>query len=197
MRYPTSLPAAANRLTVSTVTVPEEIEQAGAEFLTFGDAAMALWRGKLLVAGLVAVCALIGLAAAFTQKPIYQAKALIEIQGINENFLNRREIDPTVEGGAVEFQPYIQTQIKILQTDSLLGRVAARLHLERLAEFQPTPSAAAACGRRADRARSASRIAGGDGRPVDGAFERRDAHHRGGLRSAGPAHRGGGSQRTG
>ena len=141
MRYKTALPAA-NQLTIRTVTAPEEMEPSGTEFLTFGDATVALWRRRWLVAGLVAACAGMALAVAFTQKPVYQAKALIEIQGINENFLNRREIDPTVEGGTVEFQPYIQTQIKILQTDRLLGRVADRLHLERVAEFQPTASLA-------------------------------------------------------
>ena len=127
MRYKTSLPATANQLTVSAVTAPEELEPPAAEFITFGDATAALWRGKWSVVGLAAVCAGIGLAIAFTQRPIYQAKALIEIQGINENFLNRREIDPGAQGGTVEILPYIQTQIKILQTDRLLGRVADRL----------------------------------------------------------------------
>lgn len=142
MRYQTSLPAVTDRLTSGSLRAPEEMEASGAEFITFGDATAALWRKKWLVAGLVAVCGIAGLAVAFTQKPVYQAKALIEIQGINENFLNRREIDPTVVGGTVEFQPYIQTQIKILQTDRLLGRVADRLHLEQNEEFQPKPGMA-------------------------------------------------------
>ena len=154
MRYKTSLPAAINHLAIGAVTAHEEMEPPGTEFIAFGDATAAFWRRKWLVAGLVTVCAAIGLAVALTQKPVYQAKALIEIQGINENFLNRREIDPTVEGGVVEFQPYIQTQIKILQTDRLLGRVADRLHLERLAELQPTVSVT-------DRVRALLHVGGG------------------------------------
>jgi capsular exopolysaccharide synthesis family protein len=144
------------------MTVTAEMEVPGAEFLTFGDVTVALWRRKWLVAGLVVACAGAGLAVALTQKPVYQAKALIEIQGINENFLNRREIDPTVEGGTVEFLPYIQTQIKILQTDRLLGRVADRLQLGRLPEFQPKAGLA-------DRAKALLHVSGaqkaGDPRP--------------------------------
>src|ERR1035441_248693 len=154
MRYKTSLPAAINHLAIGAVTAHEEMEPPGTEFIAFGDATAAFWRRKWLVAGLVTVCAAIGLAVALTQKPVYQAKALIEIQGIKENFLNPREINPTVEGGLVEFQPYIQTQIKILQTDRLLGRVADRLHLERLAELQPTVSVT-------DRVRALLHVGGG------------------------------------
>jgi capsular exopolysaccharide synthesis family protein len=154
MRYETSVPAVASRLAVGPVTAPEAREPSGAEFIAFGDATAAFWRRKWLVAGLATLCAGIGLAVAFAQEPVYQAKALIEIQGVNENFLNRREVDPSAEGGAVEFEPYIQTQIKILQTERLLGRVADRLRLDRLPEFQPTVSLA-------DRARALLHVGGG------------------------------------
>src|SRR5262249_37069595 len=56
--------------------------------------------------------------------------------------LNRRELDPTVEGGALQFDSYLQTQIKILQTERLLGGAADRLHLEQAAEFRPQPGLA-------------------------------------------------------
>src|ERR1017187_349602 len=104
MRYKTSLPAAINHLAIGAVTAHEEMEPPGTEFIAFGDATAAFWRRKWLVAGLVTVCAAIGLAVALTQKPVYQAKALIEIQGINENFLNRREIDPRSEEHTSELQ---------------------------------------------------------------------------------------------
>ena len=95
MRYQTSVPAVVSHGSGGPMTVSAEMEIPGTEFLTFGDVTAALWRRKLLVAGLVVACAGAGLAVALTQKPVYQAKALIEVQGINENFLNRREIDPT------------------------------------------------------------------------------------------------------
>ena len=91
---------------------------------------------------LAAAGAVLALVLAYSQAPVYQAKALIEVQGINENFLNHRDIDPNVEAGSIEIEPYLQTQIKILGTDSLLGSVADKLHLQQIPEFQPRPGLA-------------------------------------------------------
>jgi polysaccharide biosynthesis transport protein len=106
-------------------------------FLSFGDAVEGLWRRKWAVGVAAAVCALAGLAIAFTQAPVYQARALVEVQGLNENFLNRRELDPAAEGGILQFDSYVQTQMRLLQTERLVGKVAERLQLEREPEFQP------------------------------------------------------------
>ena len=70
---------------------------------------------------------LLGLAVAIPQKPVYQARALVEIRDFNDNYLNMRDVNPGLFDHAME--PYIQTQMRLLQSDSLLERVAARLHL--------------------------------------------------------------------
>lgn len=124
--------------TALTTPVTYDVEPA-ASFITFGDALGALWRRKLIVAGMAALGGAVALAMAFSQTPIYQAKALVEVQGINENFLNRRDLDPSVDGGVMQFDAYVQTQIKIIQTERLLGKVAERLHLDREPEFHPKP----------------------------------------------------------
>lgn len=111
-------------------------------FLTFGEVFGALWGAKGRVVALAAAGVALALVLAYSQPPVYQAKALIEVQGINENFLNHRDIDPTVEAGSIEIESYLQTQIKILGTDTLLGSVADRLHLEQSPEFQPRPGLA-------------------------------------------------------
>src|ERR1039458_6541269 len=65
------------------------------------------------------------------QTPIYQARASLEIQNINEDFLNMREMSPTANGGGSYPPQYdLQTQAKILQSESVLERVIAKLHLE-------------------------------------------------------------------
>ena len=65
------------------------------------------------------------------QTPIYQARASLEIQSINEDFLNMREMSPTANGGGSYPPQYdLQTQAKILQSESVLERVIAKLHLE-------------------------------------------------------------------
>jgi len=111
--------------------------ETSAPFLTFGEAANALLRRKWTLIALVAAGAVAGSAIAYSQRPVYQAKALIEIQEANENFLNRREIDPTTGDGGVMLEPYIQTQVKLLETNRLLDRVADKLRLETLPEYQP------------------------------------------------------------
>ena len=68
------------------------------------------------------------------QTPIYQASTLLEIQGINDNFLDMKDVDPTSTGN-YSGESYIRTQIQILRSKSLLDRVAGRL---RLAEGPPT-----------------------------------------------------------
>ena len=65
------------------------------------------------------------------QTPIYQARASLEIQSLNENFLNMREMSPTANGGGLyPPQSDLQTQAKILQSESVLERVIAKLNLE-------------------------------------------------------------------
>jgi capsular exopolysaccharide synthesis family protein len=61
--------------------------------------------------------------------PIYEAHTTLEIQGLNENLLNTRDVNPSapaVNSSAVE---EIQTHIKILQSESLIGRVISKFGL--------------------------------------------------------------------
>ncbi len=68
------------------------------------------------------------------QTPIYQASTSLEIQGINDNFLDMKDVDPTSTGN-YSGESYIRTQIQILRSKSLVDRVIAAL---RLAEDSPT-----------------------------------------------------------
>jgi capsular exopolysaccharide synthesis family protein len=63
----------------------------------------------------------------FQQGPVYQARTVLEIQNINENFLNMRAVTPTdTEGAANPLETDLQTQVNILQSNTVLGRVVAR-----------------------------------------------------------------------
>ncbi len=116
------------------------------EFVGMDDLLAALLRRRWTLLAFVMGGVLLGILIALLQKPVYRAHALIEIQGLNENFLNRRDLEPNVEFGAMLMDTYIQTQIKILQTESLAGRVADRLELPRRPEYR-TPSRAWGFGR--------------------------------------------------
>jgi len=86
--------------------------------------------------GTLILIAFLGLLASLLltlpQTPFYQARASLEIQNINENFLNMREMSPTANGGGSYPPQYdLQTQAKILQSESVLERVIAKLNLEK------------------------------------------------------------------
>jgi capsular exopolysaccharide synthesis family protein len=92
--------------------------------------------------GTVALMALCGMALAlfigFEQDPVYQATALLELQGINDDFLHLRELAPATSENLLE--PYLQTQIKVLQSSELQARVAEKLKLRDRDEFRASPS---------------------------------------------------------
>jgi capsular exopolysaccharide synthesis family protein len=60
--------------------------------------------------------------------PLYQAHTLVEIQGINESYLGMRSLDPLAADETLA-PSYLQTQLKILQTTTLLRMVRDSLEL--------------------------------------------------------------------
>jgi len=64
------------------------------------------------------------------QTPIYRARASLEIQNLNENFLNMRDVNPTTnEGSSSPAESDLETQVKILQSESVLEGVIVKLKL--------------------------------------------------------------------
>ena len=82
------------------------------EFSTFGQVLQAITRNWQPIAVLGAIGLTLGLAAAILQKPVYRAKSVVEMQMHNEDFLNRRQVDPNSEGGPLQAEPYLQTQLR-------------------------------------------------------------------------------------
>jgi succinoglycan biosynthesis transport protein ExoP len=72
---------------------------------------------------------LAGVSFSWSQVRIYRAHALMEIQGLNDNFLNIKDISPVAELPYGNVVDDIQSQIKILQSRTLLQRVLTRLHI--------------------------------------------------------------------
>ncbi len=74
---------------------------------------------------------LAGLLFTFPQTPIYQAGTTIEIQSMNENFLNLGNINPNVDASSSYYPEYdIQTQVRIIQSGSVLARVMKKLEAD-------------------------------------------------------------------
>jgi len=77
--------------------------------------------------------ALLGGAAAFlfsrAQTPLYRARTLVEIQSINEDFLNTRSVNPTSRPLETS-DNIVQTQSTVLQSRPVLERAIDKLDIE-------------------------------------------------------------------
>ncbi len=69
------------------------------------------------------------------QTPVYRAHTTLEVLGLNDNFLNFKDVNPTGNGGGVDPTADILTQVKLLESQSLRERAVAKLKAE-------TPSSA-------------------------------------------------------
>jgi capsular exopolysaccharide synthesis family protein len=107
---------------------PEEFEEQGPGLLLEYLQILRRRQGTLIL--IIFLGVLMSLLLTIPQTPIYQARGSIEIQNLNENFLNTRNVSPTADvGGSTTPGSDIQTQAKILQSESLLDRVVAKLDL--------------------------------------------------------------------
>ena len=113
---------------------------AGLEWSSPGECLGVLYRrkGTLLLITLlgVVVATLVSLA----QPRLYQSVATLEIQGVNENFLDLHNIDATTTPTASTSEVFVKTQAEILQQDALIEQAAQKLKLGERAEFRPRRS---------------------------------------------------------
>jgi len=96
-----------------------------------GPGLVEYWRVLQRRKGTVILISALGLLLAvlitLPMTPVYQAKALVEVQDVNNDFLNMRAVQQFANGQGFNAMMDIQTQIKILQSDSLLERVTNKL----------------------------------------------------------------------
>jgi succinoglycan biosynthesis transport protein ExoP len=110
------------------------------------------WRILRRRKGTLILIAFLGLLAGvfltLSQTPVYQARAALEIQDLNENFLNIKQVTPVSEGNSDAAISDIQTQIKLLQSETLVKQVLTKLEAHTPASstgaIQPRPSESAA-----------------------------------------------------
>ncbi len=77
---------------------------------------------------LFTVCGmLLGILAGIPQKPIYKVSTSVEVLNLNEDFMNMKQTNPTTSSDDSYDTSEEQTQVKLLQSDSLLERVILTL----------------------------------------------------------------------
>lgn len=82
-------------------------------------------RWTLATAGVLG--ALLGFLYTVPQTPIYQASTTVEVQGLNENFLNMGNYSPTTPGYSYDPSYDITTQIKLMESGAVKKRAMDRL----------------------------------------------------------------------
>jgi len=102
------------------------------------------WRILRRHKGTVILAAFLGVLAAvlFTlpQTPVYQGRTTLEIQDLNQEFMNLKQVSPVNEDSGTNALSDIQTQIKILQSDLLADRTMAKLKIATPAGLKPQES---------------------------------------------------------
>lgn len=86
-----------------------------------------LLRWRWFIALCAALGCVVGLLIALPKSPKYRAHISLDIQSLNNNFLNLRNVETTSAVASYSADSYIQTSIKLLQSDSLSERVVKKL----------------------------------------------------------------------
>jgi len=86
-----------------------------------------LFNNKWTLLAWASVGAALGALVAWQQPYIYRSHAYVEVQGINDDLLNRRELDPNAKREDFS-QGYVNTVARLLQSGPLLTRVAQELN---------------------------------------------------------------------
>ncbi len=111
-------------------------DAAGRPEWTAGDCLRALWRRKATFMYIVGASLLVAGLISLAQPCWYRSDASLEIQEVNENFLNARDIYPTMTSSAYSNGAYVQTQAEMLRQNVLMEQVVNQLHLEARPEFR-------------------------------------------------------------
>jgi capsular exopolysaccharide synthesis family protein len=97
------------------------------------------WRTLKRRRGTVILGGVLGLVAAtlytLPQTPVYRAATTLEIQELNPNFMNMQNIQQFNSGNAWDPTADIQTQIRILQSATLVERVMKSMEMKKASDF--------------------------------------------------------------
>jgi len=89
-----------------------------------------VWSHKFLVLAITAACAIFGFVIAEMETPMFKSHATVELLGINQNFLNLREVDPhAASSGESGTDAYISTEIELLRSEALIRKVVEKLDM--------------------------------------------------------------------
>lgn len=107
------------------------------------DCFRALQRHYTTLIYITVICTVAAALVSLMQARMYQSIASVEIQGINDNFLNTGDVFPATALSGSDWNANVQTQAEILQQDALIERVVRKLRLDERPEYQSGTNAQA------------------------------------------------------
>ena len=107
--------------------VREFPEEPQSDLIDLRDIWSALWRNRFLILVVVALSLAAGMASLWIMKPIYQATATVEIDQQPIKVLGTEDLQPV--GSSADIDRFLQTQIDIIHSRALAGRVTDSLNL--------------------------------------------------------------------
>ena len=99
------------------------------------DCFQVLRRHAILLAVLPSVCSIAIVLAAGGRGRVFEARAMLEVQAYNDEFLGLQNLDPTLPPRA-DRGAYFRMELSPIQQDALLEEVSQKLLLEGRPEFQ-------------------------------------------------------------
>jgi polysaccharide biosynthesis transport protein len=79
-------------------------------------------------------CLAVGILLTYVLTPTYRARIVLEVLAINGNFMNNKDIDPNMSSWQMD--AYLETQIRLLQSETVANRVVANLK-SKIKEYSP------------------------------------------------------------
>jgi len=88
-----------------------------------------LRQKKLVLLAAAVAGAGAGLLIARAQQPVYRARATVEVQEVNHDFPNMKAVGPVDDSPGPDASTDLQTQLRILQSDSIIDRTLKHLQI--------------------------------------------------------------------
>jgi polysaccharide biosynthesis transport protein len=95
-------------------------------------------KGTLIALGIAGAFA--GVMITLVQSPVYRAHATIEIQDVNQEFLNIKQASPVEDSSSSDASTDLQTQLQILRSETLIVQTLNKLNIRTLAALNPRTS---------------------------------------------------------
>jgi capsular exopolysaccharide synthesis family protein len=99
-----------------------------------------LSRRRYLLISLTIAGALGGVLVSLSQSPVYQAHASVEVQDLNQDFLNMKQVSQVEDSSPANALTDLQTQLQILQSETLIEQTLDKLDISSTSALDPKTS---------------------------------------------------------